>query len=203
MEVAILARMREPRFKKCRRLNLNVCGHPKAMKRAGNGQARDRRKLSPYGTQLLEKQRLRSYYEVMEKQFRRYVNSAMKSKELTGEMLVRSLECRLDNMVYRMNFGSSIRQARQMVVHGHILVNGKKVDRPSYAVSVGDVITLKEKSKSIEMFKNNFTEQNFSLPYITRDENNYEAKLERYPERQEVPIEINDHLVVEYYAAIM
>jgi small subunit ribosomal protein S4 len=195
--------MREPRFKKCRRLNLNVCGHPKAMKRAGNGQARDKRKLSPYGTQLLEKQRLRSYYEVMEKQFRRYVIKAMKSNELTNVVLIRNLECRLDNMVYRMNFGNSIRQARQMVVHGHILVNGKKIDRPSYAVSAGDVISLKDKSKQIELFKNNFMEQDCNLPYIKKDEDNYNATLERYPEREEIPIQIDDHLVVEFYAANM
>ncbi len=121
-----MARMRGPRFKKCRRLNLNTCGHPKAMNRAGNGQARDTRKLSSYGIQLLEKQRLRAYYEVMEKQFRRYVKAAIKDSETTGEALVKRLECRLDNLVYRLGFANSIRQARQMVVHGHIRLNGKK-----------------------------------------------------------------------------
>lgn len=199
-----MARNREPRFKKCRRLNLNVTGHPKAMNRAGNGQARDNRKLSPYGTQLLEKQRLRAYYEVLEKQFRRYVQNAMNSKDLTGETLIRDLECRLDNIVYRMNFGSSIRQARQMVTHGHMLVNGKKVDRPSYAVKPGDVITLKERSREIQTFKDNFIEKaNFTVPYIVRDLDAYSATLDRYPEREEVPIQINDHLVVEFYARIM
>lgn len=199
-----MARNREPRFKKCRRLGLNVCGHPKAMNRAGNGQARDNKKLSPYGIQLLEKQRLRGYYEVLEKQFRRYVERAMNSKELTGEELVRSLECRLDNMVYRMNFGSSIRQARQMVSHGHIRVNGKKVDRPSYAVKVGDVIELKERSKEIPIYKENFYEKaNFTVPYIVKDEDAYKAVLDRKPERDEIPIQIDDHLVVEFYARIM
>lgn len=199
-----MARNREPRFKKCRRLGLNVCGHPKAMNRAGNGQARDNKKLSPYGIQLLEKQRLRGYYEVLEKQFRRYVERAMNSKELTGEELVRSLECRLDNMVYRMNFGSSIRQARQLVSHGHIRVNGKKVDRPSYAVKVGDVIELKERSKEIPLYKENFYEKaNFTVPYIVKDEDAYKAVLDRKPERDEIPIQIDDHLVVEFYARIM
>lgn len=199
-----MARMRDPRFKKCRRLGLNVCGHPKAMDRAGNGQARDRRKLSPYGIQLLEKQRLRSYYEVMEKQFRRYVAAAMRSKEMTGVELVRSLECRLDNMVYRMNFGNSIRQARQMVVHGHIRVNGKKVDRPSYAVAVGDVITLKEKSREIDRYKENYFEKSVChLPYIVFNEDEYSATLDRKPTREEIPIEISDHLVVEFYSSIM
>lgn len=199
-----MARMRGPRFKKCRRLNLNVVGHPKAMDRAGNGQARDKRKLTSYGEQLLEKQRLRGYYEVLEKQFRRYVVAAMNSKEQTGETLVKILECRLDNMVYRMNFGSSIRQARQMVVHGHILVNGKKVNRPSYAIKPGDVVSLKEKSMNSPMFKENFTEKSvFTLPYISVDTENFSAKLERVPEREEIPIQIKDHLIVEFYSKIM
>jgi len=198
-----LARMRGPRFKKCRSLNLNVCGHPKAMKRANNGQARDAKKLSPYGVQLLEKQRLRGYYEVMEKQFKRYVISAKKSQEQTGIKLVQTLECRLDNMVYRMNFARSIRQARQMVVHGHLLVNGKKVTVPSYAVAVGDVVTLRESSKEIANFHNNFYEMRlFSLPYITYDDENYAAILDRRPQRDEIPIEIKDHLVVEFYATL-
>ncbi len=199
-----MARMRGPRFKKCRSLNLNVCGHPKAMKRAGNGQERDKKKLSPYGQQLLEKQRLRGYYEVLEKQFRRYVSSAMDSKELTGDKLIYDLERRLDNMVYRMNFASTIRQARQMVVHGHILVNGKKVDRPSFALELGDVVTLKAKSREMLMFKENFYEKKiFNLPYIEFNEDNYSATLSRLPLKEEVPISINDHLIVEYYARIL
>lgn len=199
-----MARMRGPRFKKCRRLGLNVCGHPKAMKRAGNGQARTDKKLSSYGIQLLEKQRLRAYYEVMEKQFIRYVKTAMKDTETTGSSLIKRLECRLDNLVYRLGFASSIRQARQMVVHGHILVNGKKVDRPSFGVSVGDQILLREKSRNNQVFKNNFLNStSTTLPYISKDENNFAGVLERRPERAEVPIDIADHLVVEYYSKIM
>lgn len=199
-----MARMRGPRFKKCRRLNLNIVGHPKAMDRAGNGQARDKRKLTSYGEQLLEKQRLRGYYEVLEKQFRRYVVAAINSKSQTGETLVKQLECRLDNVVYRMNFGSSIRQARQMVVHGHMLVNGKKVNRPSYVVKPGDTISLKEKSMNSPIFKENFTEKSvFTLPYISVDAENFSGKLERMPEREEIPIQIKDHLIVEFYSKIM
>lgn len=199
-----MARMKGPRFKKCRRLGLNTCGHPKAMNRAGNGQARSAKKLSSYGIQLLEKQRLRAYYEVMEKQFVRYVKAAMKDKETTGASLVKRLECRLDNLVYRLGFASSIRQARQMVVHGHILVNGKKVDRPSYAVAVGNEITLKEKARDNTMFKENFLNNALNgLPYLSKDENNFTGKLERMPEREEIPIEIADHLVVEYYSKVM
>lgn len=199
-----MARMREPRFKKCRRLGLNVCGHPKAMKREGNGQSRANRKLSAYGTQLLEKQRLRGYYEIMEKQFRRYVKAAIKDTDTTGASLIKRLECRLDNLVYRLGFASSIRQARQMVVHGHMLVNGKKVDRPSFAVAVGDTISLREKSQRNEMFRDNFLNNaSFTLPYLTKNEANFSGELERLPQREEVPIEIDDHLVVEFYSQIM
>ncbi len=199
-----MARMKGPRFKKCRRLGLNTCGHPNAMKRAGNGQSRENRKLSSYGIQLLEKQRLRAYYEVMEKQFRRYVKAAIKDSETTGDSLIKRLECRLDNLVYRMGFSSSIRQSRQMVVHGHILVNGKKVDRPSFSVSVGDVISLREKSRKNEMFRDNFLNNvSFLYPYITKNGTDFSGKLVRLPERSEIPIEIDDHLIVEFYSKIM
>ncbi len=196
-----MAKMMGPRFKLARRLGLNVIGHPKAMDRAGKGTSRADRKLSDYGQQLLEKQRLRSYYGVMEKQFVGYVRMAKKSQDQTGHALVKILESRLDNLVYRMGFASSIRQARQMVVHGHFLVNGKKVDIPSYLCSVGDTITLKEKSQNIELFKENFENALLnSPPYIQKDENSFSATFIKVPEREEVPIEIEDQLVVEYYS---
>jgi len=200
----IMAKMRQPRFKLSRSLGLNVYNHPKAMNRATKGTSRGDKKLSAYGRQLLEKQRLRAYYGVLEKQFRIYVQNAINDKEQTGHALIKRLECRLDNLVYRTGIASSIRQSRQMVVHGHILVNGKKVDRPSYFVKMDDVISLREKSRSIEMFKNNFISQiSSSLPYISKDKDNFSAKLIRYPERNEVPIEIDDHLVVEFYSKLM
>ncbi|MCH1958474.1 30S ribosomal protein S4 [Romboutsia hominis] len=196
-----MARMMGPRFKQCRRLGLNVCGHPKAMDRATKGTSRADKKLSPYGVQLLEKQRLKAYYGVLEKQFSNYVKKAMKSKDSTGTALVQMLECRLDNLVYRLGLASSTRQARQMVVHGHILVNGKKVDIPSYGVSVGDVISLREKSQKNTMFKDSFQQNATSqYPYLTKDVENFSGVLTRKPERNEVPIEIDDILVVEYYS---
>ena len=196
-----MAKMMGPRFKQCRRLGLNVCGHPKAMKRAAKGTARNDKKLSDYCTQLLEKQRLRAYYGVMEKQFANYFVKASKSKELTGHALINLLECRLDNIVYRLGFANSIRQARQMVVHGHILVNGKKVDIPSFNVSVGDEIKLREKSQKNVMFKENFEANILNvLPYLSKNEDNFSGVLERLPQRTEVPIEINEVLVVEYYS---
>jgi len=199
-----MANMKQPRFKQSRRLGLNVCGHPKAMERANKGSSRADKKLSEYGRQLLEKQRLRAYYGVMEKQFKRYVILAKKSSDQTGHALVKILETRLDNIVYRAGFATSIRQARQMVVHGHILVNGRKVDIPSYLVEVGDIVSLKERSKSIEIFKNNF-ESNLqnTLPYLIKDDKDMSVKLERMPNREEIPIEIEDQLVVEYYSKAM
>ena len=196
-----MAKMMGPRFKQCRRLGLNVCGHPKAMDRAVKGTSRADKKLSPYGLQLLEKQRLRAYYGVLEKQFRNYVKKAEKSKESTGTALIQMLECRLDNVVYRLGFANSIRQARQMVVHGHILVNGKKVDIPSFAVQVGDEVTLREKSRTNVMFKENFESGALNeYPYLSKDMDKFSGVLTRLPERQEVPIEIDEILIVEFYS---
>ena len=198
-----MAKMMGPRFKQCRRLGLNVCGHPKAMYRATKGTSRADKKLSPYGTQLLEKQRLKAYYGVLEKQFSNYVKKATKSSESTGTALIQMLECRLDNLVYRLGLASSIRQARQMVVHGHILVDGQKVDIPSYGVSVGQVISLRAKSQNNTMFKENFSSNALSqYPYLEKDINSFSGTLTKIPERNEVPIEINDILVVEYYSKL-
>lgn len=198
-----MAKMMGPRFKQCRRLGLNVSGHPKAMKRFGNGQCRSDKKLSDYGKQLLEKQRLRAYYGVMEKQFEKYAKKALNSNEKAGYALIKILECRLDNLVYRLGFASSIRQARQMVVHGHILVNDSKVDIPSYNVCVGEKISLKAKSQKNEMFKENFLSNILnSYSYLDKSEEEFSGTLKRLPIREEVPIEINDVLVVEYYSKL-
>lgn len=189
-----------PRVKVVRRLGLNVFNLPKANKGMKKGAARSDKKLSNYGEQLLEKQRLRAYYHVPENQMLRYFDKARKSKEQTGHALLKLLETRLDNLVYRAGFASSIRQARQMVVHGHILVNGHKVDRPSYEVLIGDELSLREKSRSNEMFKDNFAGEASPYPYIVKDENKFSAKLVKAPEREEIPVEIQDVLVVEYYS---
>jgi small subunit ribosomal protein S4 len=171
------------------------------MKRAKPGTSRADKKLSTYGIQLLEKQRLRTYYGVLEKQFERYVNEAKKMPGQTGEALVNILECRLDNLVYRMGAATSIRQARQMVVHGHILLNSKKVNRPSHPVKTGDVVALSDKAKNMPLFVENFDSASLNtLPYLQKDLDNKAAVLSRLPERSEIPIEINDHLIVEYYS---
>ena len=191
-----LARPRGPRFKVARRFGVNVCAHPKALKRG----ATQVRKQSDYGKQLNEKQKLKAYYDMQEKQFANWVAAAMSAKGNAGENLVQRLECRLDNLVYRLGFGSTLRQARRMVVHHHILVNGKRVDRPSYEVKVGDVISLRERSQSIDTFKNNFKESLCNLSYLQKDENNLSGKLVALPAREEVPIEVTDSLIIEYYS---
>ncbi|MNO96165.1 30S ribosomal protein S4 [compost metagenome] len=196
-----MAKMMGPRFKTCRRLGLNVIGHPKAMKRATKGTGRADKKLSDYGVQLLEKQRLRAYYGVMEKQFARYVDEAFSSKGVPGETLLFILESRLDNMVYRMGFANSIRQARQMVNHGHFLVNGNKVDIPSYRLSPGDEVVLREKSRKTEMFTDIFSSNILnSYPYISKEEENFKGVFLRLPNRAELPIVINEQLIVEFYS---
>ncbi|MGG7096930.1 30S ribosomal protein S4 [Clostridium sardiniense] len=196
-----MAKMRGPRFKMCRRLGLNVIGHPNAMKRAARGTSRADKKLSDYGVRLLEKQRLRAYYGVLEKQFSRYVKEAFKSKRQPGEALLLRLESRLDNMVYRMGFASSIRASRQMVNHGHFLVNGEKVDIPSYKLQPGDKVMLREKSRKVELFTNTFKENELnSLSYIEKDVDNFIGTYVREPERNELPIEIDEQLIVEFYS---
>ena len=156
---------------------MNVFDHPKAMKRG----PKQHRKMSEYGKQLMEKQKLKAYYGMMEKQFSTYVEQALSSKENPGEKLVQRLEQRLDNIVYRLGFGNSLRQARQMVVHGHILVNGKKVDKPSYRVSPGEVISLRKKSRNNEMFKSNFQDRTAVLPYLEKNAEAFTGSLTRLP----------------------
>ena len=194
-----MATRRDPRFKECRRFGLNVYGHPKALKRVKKDQRQ--KKVSEYGTQLLEKQKLRAYYNLLERQFVRYYDKARKQGGITGENMLKLLECRLDNVVYRIGFANSIRQARQMVNHGHVLINGKRCDIPSANVKVGTVISLKEDSRSNEMFKKAFQElKTFDLPYIEKNFDNFEGTLTRIPERDELPIEINETLIVEFYS---
>lgn len=192
-----MARPMGPKFKECRRLGLNVHGHPKAMDRYQQGMARNDRKLSKYGEQLLEKQRLKAYYGVMEKQMTHYVRRAFRSREIPGDHLVKALETRLDNLVYRAGFATTLRQARQMVVHGHISVNGKKTDIPSYPVKPGDQLGLRSET---QQFKDQYDNAVMTLSYLSRQEAQRTAVLERLPERHEVPVVLNDALIVEFYS---
>ena len=197
-----MARNRSPRFKQCRRLGVNFCGHPKAMKRAGSPAFSKRKKPSEYSRQLTEKQKLKAYYGVLEKQLVRYYEHAARDKSMrTGDALVLSLERRLDNAVYRIGFGNSIRLARQLVSHGHILVNGKRINIPSYQIKVGDVISLREKSRKNDQFKSYFLGSGASVcPYFEKNETEFSGTFARLPERSEIPVEVDDQLVVEFYS---
>lgn len=197
----ILATQREPRFKLCRRFGVNIFGHPKALNRLEKTGKRNNKKLSNYGIQILEKQKLKAYYGILERQFARYVQKAQNSRDVSGLVLLKALECRLDNLVYRIGFANSIRQARQMVNHGHIRVNGKRVDIASYAVAAGDVISLQEKARNNEMFVSNFRElKSFDLPYIEKNYDDFSGTLIRLPNRDEIPIEVNEIHIIELYS---
>ncbi len=198
-----MATRREARFKLSRHLGVNVCGHPKALKRVDSKKPvrGGNQKVSEYGLQLLEKQKIKAYYGIMERQFARYFESSKKSADMTGVALLRALECRLDNLVYRIGFGRSIRQARQIVNHGHILVNGAKVDIASYGVKVNDVISLREKSRTNQVFQDNFQGLvSFNVPYLEKNKEQFSAKLVREPQRDELPIDVNEILAVELYS---
>lgn len=196
-----MATRRSPRFKECRRLGVNVSGHPKALDRANSPAFSKKHKQSEYGLQLIEKQKVKAYYNILEKQLVRYYKAAAARNGNTGEELLISLERRLDNLVFRMGFANSIRMARQMVSHGHFLVDGKAINIPSFCVKVGSKIELCEKSRKSEQFKKCFLSDNKSpLPYITRDEENFAGTFTALPTRAEIPVLIKEQLVVEYYS---
>ena len=193
--------------KHCRSLGVNLIGTPSAAltlqrrpNRPGQHGAGRRAKLSPFAMQLMETQKLKHYYGVTAKQLKRYYDRASKSKEQTNVFMVQLLERRLDNMVYRMGFSPTLRAARQMVVHRHILVNGKNVNKPSFEVRVGDEITMRDRSKGIEKYKEWFELSEQQLGYIERDGSKMAGKLLVIPAREEIPIQVEDHLVVEYMA---
>ena len=188
--------------RKSRRLGFSVLENGKELaKRAyAPGQhGNSRKKLSDYGTQLQEKQKVRFMYGVNEKQFRKIFDEAGKMKGVHGENFLRLLESRLDNLVYRLGFATTRRGARQLVNHGHITVNGKKVDIPSYRVKVGDVIAIKEQSVSHPAVKAALEGTHNRVEFVTFDENKLSGTYVRLPERSELNQEINESLIVEFY----
>ena len=165
-----------------------------------HGQGRS--KTSEYGSQLREKQKVRRYYGVLEKQFRGYFVMAEKRPGMTGENLLSILETRLDNVVYRLGFAMSRAEARQLVSHGHFTVNGRKVNIPSFLVKPGMVITLKDSSKSLEKIKAN-VEANASRPapkWLDYDAANLIAKVVALPARDDIDLPVEEHLIVELYS---
>ena len=188
-----MARYTGPKCKKCRRLRLSVCGSERcALIRRDNPpgmQVRGRRKISDYKKQLIEKQRLRYSYWLNEKQFRGYVKKALRKPGISGDNLVLLLERRLDSMIHRFGFAPTIPAARQMVIHGHILVNGSRVNKPSYAVRKGDVISVKETSKKMQLVKEGMERSQARpiLSYFRVDKKNLRGILTEIPSRSEIP----------------
>lgn len=198
-----MARYTGPRWKLSRRLGISLTGTGKELKRPyppGQHGPTQRKKLSEYGLQLQEKQKLRLMYGLNEKQFRNLFKKAGKMKGVHGVNFMILLESRLDNLVYRLGFARTRPQARQLVVHGHITVNGKKVDRPSYLVQIGDEISLREKSKKLQIVQEALEDRDYLPEYLSFDEENLSGTYLRYPERSELPSEINESLIVEFYS---
>ena len=190
-------------YKKARRVGFSISETGKELARRpyGPGQhGQDRKgKLSDYGTQLKEKQKVRFMYGVNERQFRKTFDEAAKMKGIHGTNFLRLLESRLDNLVYRIGFSNTRRGARQLVNHGHVTVNGKKVNIPSYRVKPGDVVSLKEDDKNLKVVTEALAKVTKRVEFITYDENKMEATYVRLPERNELNADINEALIVEFY----
>ncbi|WP_163971663.1 30S ribosomal protein S4 [Oceanobacillus halotolerans] len=191
-------------WKKSRRLGISLTGTGKELDKRpyapGQHGPNQRKKMSEYGLQLQEKQKLRFMYGLNERQFRNLFDQAGNMKGVHGENFMTLLESRLDNIVYRLGLARTRRQARQLVNHGHITVDGKRVDIPSFRVKPGQTIGLREKSQNLDIIKEAIEVNNFVPEYLTFDEDKMEGSYTRYPERSELPAEINEALIVEFYS---
>lgn len=192
---------RQPVLKRCKTLGIN----PATMgidKSSNRNPKQGRKKQSEYGLQLNEKQKVKFIYGVLEKQFRKYYVMATKKQGITGEMLLQILESRLDNVVFRLGLANTRREARQIVNHGHITVNGQKVDIPSYLVKPGDVIAVREKSKNSVRIKEIVeTNANRVVPkWLSMDKNTLTGKVITLAARDDIDYEVAEHLIVELYS---
>ena len=190
-------------YRKSRHLGFSTLENGKELAKrpyAPGAHGQDRaKKLSNYGVQLKEKQKLRFTYGLTEKQFEKTFVEAGKLKGVHGENLLKLLESRLDNLVYRIGFASSRRAARQLVNHGHITVNGKKVDIPSYRCKVGDIIAIKENDKDLAVVKNALEALSKRVEFVDFNEKDMAGTFIRLPERSELNADINESLIVEFY----
>ncbi|WP_270648411.1 30S ribosomal protein S4 [Limosilactobacillus mucosae] len=199
-----MSRYTGPSWRVSRRLGMSLSGTGKELARrnyAPGDHGNDRRgRLSEYGMQLREKQKLRYMYGMTERQFRNLFKRAGKIKEGThGTNFMILLERRLDNMVYRLGLATTRRQARQLVNHGHITVDGKRVDIPSFEVKVGQVISVRDKSKNLDVIKNAIEAVVARPSYVEFDADKLEGKLVRLPEREDMNADIDEALIVEFY----
>ncbi|MEH7414694.1 30S ribosomal protein S4 [Neobacillus drentensis] len=199
-----MARYTGPSWKLSRRLGISLSGTGKELEKRpyapGQHGPNQRKKLSEYGLQLQEKQKLRHMYGVNERQFRTLFEKAGKLSGIHGENFMVLLESRLDNVVYRLGLARTRRAARQLVNHGHILVNGSRVDIPSYRVTAGQTISVREKSRNLDVVKEAVEVNNFVPDFLTFDADKLEGTFTRLPERSELPAEINEALIVEFYS---
>ena len=190
-------------YRKSRRLGFSILENGKELAKRpyapGQHGNERRRKLSDYGTQLQEKQKVRFMYGINEKQFRKIFDDAGKLKGVHGENLLRLLESRLDNLVYRLGFASTRKGARQLVNHGHITVNGIKVNIPSYRCKPSDVIAIKEQSKTHPAVLASLEGTNNRVEFVTFDDKKLSGTYVRFPERSELNADINESLIVEFY----
>ena len=199
-----MARNMQPIAKRCKALGISpaVMGYAKKETNRNPG-GQMRKKKSEYGIQLNEKQKVKFIYGILEKQFHSYYEAAAAAPGKTGDNLLINVERRLDNVVYRLGFAMTRRQARQLVNHGHFTVNGKKVDIPSYQVKGGDVVEVAEGSRSSEVFKR-LTGQDapiFLLPaWLEREKNGLKGTVTRLPAREDIDIPVEEHLIVELYS---
>ena len=198
-----MATSKQPIAKKCRSFEVSPAtmgyGNKKSTRNPGN--ANRRRKVSEYGIQLKEKQKVKFIYGVLEKQFHKYYLKAAHMKGITGDNMLQLLELRLDNVVYRLGLGKTRRMARQVVTHGHILVNGRKVDIPSYTVKAGDAITVRQQSAQLEMFKVLREGTSVVTPkWLTFDAPTLTGKVEALPQRDDIDFELQENLIVEFYS---
>ncbi len=198
-----MARYTGPSYKQARRVGFSIgeTGKEIARRPYGPGQhGQDRKgKLSDYGSQLKEKQKVRFMYGLNERQFRKTFEEAAKMKGIQGTNFLRLLESRLDNLAFRIGFAATRRGARQLVNHGHVTVNGKKVDIPSYRCKPGDVISLKEDDKNLKVVEEALSKVTKRVEFITYDEGKKEATYVRLPERNELNADIDEALIVEFY----
>ena len=199
-----MARFTGSLWKKSRRYGISLTGTGKELAKRpyapGQHGANQRRKISEYGLQQQEKQKLRFMYGLNERQFRNLFDEAGKMKGIHGENFMILLESRLDNLVYRLGLARTRRQARQLVNHGHITVDGRRVDIPSYRVQPNQVIGVREKARNFDIIKEALEVNNFVPDYLTFDEEKLEGVYTRLPERSELPAEINEALIVEFYS---
>lgn len=200
-----MARYTGPKTKIARKLGEPIYGEDKVLAKKnyppGQHGVNKRRKLSEYGTQLREKQKAKYTYGVLERQFRNLFKKASAMKGVTGEVLLQLLESRLDNVVYRLGIAPTRAAARQLVLHRHITVNGEVVNIPSYSVTAGELVAVRERSKSLEVIQNALAGFNHSkYPWIEWDENVKGGKLLAKPQREEIPENIKEQLIVELYS---